>query len=293
MVDAELAQQGRLQVVHTHRILGDAVAKVVRFAVYKAPFEAAARNPKAEAGTQVVSAMPIGLGNVALAERRAAELAAPDDQRVVEHPALLQVLDQRGGRPSVSWHLLLELGEEVAVLVPAGVHQLHEPDAPFEQPPGDQAVVRERALASRLGAVLSSSGRLLERSTRSGTLDCIRKAISYWAMRVSISGIAVVGQVRLRSARHVVEQARRSCAAHARRVGQIGHRVARVAEADALELAGQEAAAPVVVEEQLAAGLALVGEVITTKVGRLSVSLPRPYDSQAPMLGRPGVWPRS
>ena len=32
--------------------------------------------------------------------------------------------------------LLLELGEEVAVLVPAGVHQLHEPDAPFEQPAG-------------------------------------------------------------------------------------------------------------------------------------------------------------
>ena len=34
---------------------------------------------------------------VALGHRRAAELAAPDDQRVVEHAALLQVLDQRGG----------------------------------------------------------------------------------------------------------------------------------------------------------------------------------------------------
>ena len=30
-------------------------------------------------------------------------------------------------------------------------------------------------------------------------------------------------------------------------------------------------------------------EVITTNVGRLSVSLPSPYDSQAPMLGRPGA----
>src|SRR5262249_8823040 len=30
-------------------------------------------------------------------------------------------------------------------------------------------------------------------------------------------------------------------------------------------------------------------EVITTKVGRLSVSLPSPYDNQAPMLGRPGT----
>ena len=31
-----------------------------------------------------------------LDHRRPAELAAPDDQRVVEHPALLEVLDQRG-----------------------------------------------------------------------------------------------------------------------------------------------------------------------------------------------------
>ena len=31
-----------------------------------------------------------------LGHRRAAELAAPDDQRVVEHAALLEIVDQRG-----------------------------------------------------------------------------------------------------------------------------------------------------------------------------------------------------
>ena len=36
-------------------------------------------------------------GQLALAVDRAAELAAPDDERVVEQAALLQVLDQRGG----------------------------------------------------------------------------------------------------------------------------------------------------------------------------------------------------
>ena len=36
---------------------------------------------------------------VALGHRRAAEFAAPDDERVVEHAALLQVVDQRGRRP--------------------------------------------------------------------------------------------------------------------------------------------------------------------------------------------------
>ena len=35
---------------------------------------------------------------LALAVDRAAELAAPDDQRVIEQAALLQVLDQRGAR---------------------------------------------------------------------------------------------------------------------------------------------------------------------------------------------------
>ena len=37
---------------------------------------------------------PVALA-VALGHRRAAELAAPDDQRVVEHAALLEVGDQR------------------------------------------------------------------------------------------------------------------------------------------------------------------------------------------------------
>ena len=58
--------------------------------------------------------------------------------------------------------------------------------------------------------------------------------------------------------RHVVEQGPPRLAAHARRVREVRHEVARVPEPDALEPAGQEPAAPVVVEEQLAAGLALV-----------------------------------
>ena len=39
---------------------------------------------------------------LALAVDRAAELAAPDDQRVVEQPALLQILDQRRATPDRS-----------------------------------------------------------------------------------------------------------------------------------------------------------------------------------------------
>ena len=45
----------------------------------------------------MVAAVVVGR-QLALAVDRAAELAAPDDQRVVEQAALLQVVDQRGGR---------------------------------------------------------------------------------------------------------------------------------------------------------------------------------------------------
>ena len=43
-------------------------------------------------------ALDVVIAAVALGHRRAAELAAPDDQRVVEHAALLQISDQRRSR---------------------------------------------------------------------------------------------------------------------------------------------------------------------------------------------------
>ena len=42
----------------------------------------------------MVVAAVVGRGELALGVDRPAELAAPDDQRVVEQPALLQVVDQ-------------------------------------------------------------------------------------------------------------------------------------------------------------------------------------------------------
>ena len=47
----------------------------------------------------VVAAQAAAQRGVGLDHRRAAELAAPDHQRVVEQAALLEVLDQRGGGP--------------------------------------------------------------------------------------------------------------------------------------------------------------------------------------------------
>ena len=65
-----------------------AIAMLVGGAVAIAPFDAAAGHPHGEPVVVVVAAV------VALRGRRAAEFAAPDDQRVLEHAALLQVGEQ-------------------------------------------------------------------------------------------------------------------------------------------------------------------------------------------------------
>jgi hypothetical protein len=86
-----------------------------------------------------------------LVHRRAPELAAPDDERVVEQPALLQIGHQRVDRPvglPAQVRQLLDdvLAEGGAVGVPAAVIELHEAHAALDQPPRQQAVVGERGL---------------------------------------------------------------------------------------------------------------------------------------------------
>ena len=74
-----------------HTLDGRLVADLVRLAVADAPLDAAAGQPGGEAVGVVVAA-----GLVAgLRDRQAAELAAPDHQRLVEQPALGQVGQQR------------------------------------------------------------------------------------------------------------------------------------------------------------------------------------------------------
>ena len=63
------------------------------------------------------------------------------DQRVVEHPALLEVLEERGDRPVALAGELAVAGLEVVVVVPGlavAVPELDEADPALEQPPGRQ-----------------------------------------------------------------------------------------------------------------------------------------------------------
>ena len=133
------------------------------------PLDAAAGQPHRKALDVVVAA-------VALGHRRAAELAAPDDQRVVEHAALLEIVHQRrraaidflGRAGDVAFH--------VAVVVPVAVIELDEPHAALGQPPGQQAVGGERAVAPFRAVQIENVRRLVRdvhqlraRSTACGT----------------------------------------------------------------------------------------------------------------------------
>ena len=97
VVDAQAVQNRGLQIVDVHRIRDDVVAEVVGLAVRDAGLDAAAGHPHGEAARMMIAAVVV-VRQLALAVDGAAEFAAPDDQRVVEQAALLQILDQRGRR---------------------------------------------------------------------------------------------------------------------------------------------------------------------------------------------------
>ena len=84
-----------------------------------------------------------------LRQRRASELAAPDHQRILEQPALLQVLYQRRRRLIRRPAGLLMAAVQVRMIVPTRVRHHHEPHAALHQPSRHQAVPRVSGVRSR------------------------------------------------------------------------------------------------------------------------------------------------
>src|SRR5437763_4839208 len=87
-----------------------------------------------------------------LDHRCAPKFSAPDYERVLQHPALFQVLDQRGAGLVRVAAILLEVSDQIAVLVPGFVEKLNKAHATFNEPPREQTIIRKGRLA-RLSAV--------------------------------------------------------------------------------------------------------------------------------------------
>ena len=165
----------------TTSVLDREVAELVGRAVRDPAPDPAAREEQREALDVVVAA-------VALRHRRAAELAAPDDERLVEQAALLQVQDQCRRRLVHLARLHGDVALDPAVVVPVAVVELHETHAALDEAPRQQAVGGEAAVERRDSVRRAHVRGLARQVVSSGTLVCMRNAISYCARRAATSG---------------------------------------------------------------------------------------------------------
>src|SRR5207249_2242097 len=76
----------------------------------------------------------------------AAELAAPDDQGLVQHAALFEVLDEGGGSLVDFTGAAADAVANAAVMVPIAVVKLDKTNPSFHQAAGHQAVGGEGAI---------------------------------------------------------------------------------------------------------------------------------------------------
>ena len=148
VIQAQQVEERRLDVVDVHWAFGDVESQLVGRAVGHAGFQAASGEEEGVREGVVVSADVRASGRAALAERRAAKLAHPDDQRLLQEAAALEVGDQRGDgtvhrRASADQVVADVLTGIGAVEVPAPVEELHEPNALLDQAAGEQAVIGE------------------------------------------------------------------------------------------------------------------------------------------------------
>ena len=85
-----------------------------------------------------------------LTERGAAELAAPDHERLIEETALFQILQQRRDGLVRDAGVRGEFGIEIAVLVPGRKEERHEACPALDETSREETVAGEGTLESRL-----------------------------------------------------------------------------------------------------------------------------------------------
>jgi len=131
VIQSEQVQHRRVEVMHMHRIGGDIEAKLIGAPVTRAAFHAAAREPHGERVLVMIASRLrlLAVAADALRERRAAKFPGPDHQRVVEHPALLQVGNQRRHRPVCVLAFSRQRIREIRMTIPVGVVKLHHAHA--------------------------------------------------------------------------------------------------------------------------------------------------------------------
>ena len=147
VIEAEQVQDRGVQVMDMHRFFDGLVAEIVGRAVDHASLDAAAGQPDGKAPVIVV-ATPAGSAVDHLDGRRPAELAAAENQRLLEQPALFEVGQQcRDPLIAVPGQVAMVF-LDVVVAVPGlrlAMVKLDESHAALDQAAGDQELPRLHA----------------------------------------------------------------------------------------------------------------------------------------------------
>ena len=126
VVDPELVEDGGLEVVDVDLVADGVEADVVGGTVALAGLDSASGHPDCEGVGVVIAAPAFALVHLALEEGSATELAAPNDEGLIEHAPHFEILDEPRTRLIGVLALGVEFGGERVVLIPAGVHELDE-----------------------------------------------------------------------------------------------------------------------------------------------------------------------
>ena len=242
--------------------VADVEAQLVGGAVGDARPDAAAGQEQGESVRVMVAAQVLAGGGAALAERRAAELAAPDDQRRSSKPRCFRSRSaRRPAGPSAGTCFAGPRGcpRRGRCRGSPSPSRRAARNARLARPAGGPAGSCWRSRRRPAGRRTASRIRLgsREMSITSGTAVCMRKASSYWAIRVRVSGLpssSACNSLRSRSASRLC---RRKRAIHARGIGDVQHRIALRTALHALEDRGQKTAAP---EAIAGAGMGAAGD---------------------------------
>lgn len=143
VVEAELVEDGGVEIMNTDRIFNDFVAEVVGGAVGGTALDTAAGDPTGER-LHVMVAAGVGIAGF-LSGRRATELAAPYDECGIEQADLFEVTQQRGDRFVSSTAGGQVVIRQVCVAIPGLFFEedLHVAHAAFDEAASEQATSRE------------------------------------------------------------------------------------------------------------------------------------------------------
>ena len=184
VIDTHTVENGGIELVEMHRIFCDIIAEIIGFAVGHSGLDPSPGHPHAEVARVMVSTVALP-GQFSLAVGGTPEFSTEDNKCVLKHSPFLQVLDQGCGWLIYIKTLILDFLGQVAVLIPAPVKDLNDSNPSFNESTGEERRVGKGAGLLRVGPYISRVALLSPfKSVSSGTLLCIRNAISYWAILV-------------------------------------------------------------------------------------------------------------